>query len=67
MTTELSYDTFSLDPTPDVPICPLVDNGFFNYFNVSVMHNITAVWISGDIDALHQLSLVRLEKTLLQM
>ena len=51
-----SYDTSSLDPTPDVPICPLVDNCFFNYYNVSVM--ITTVWISGDIDALHQLSLV---------
>ena len=34
-----SYNTFSLDPTPDVPICPLVDNCSFNYYNVSVMHN----------------------------
>ena len=34
-----SYDTFSLDPTPDVPICPSVDNYLFNYYNVSVMHN----------------------------
>ena len=34
-----SYDTFSLDPTPDVPICPSFDNCFFNYYNVSVMHN----------------------------
>ena len=24
----VSYDTFSLDPIPDVPICPLVDNCF---------------------------------------
>ena len=24
-----SYDTFSLDPTPDVQICTLVDNFFF--------------------------------------
>ena len=31
--------TFSLDPTPDVPICSSVDNCFFNYYNVSVMHN----------------------------
>ena len=36
-----SYDTFSLDPTPDVPICPSVDNCLFNYYNVSVMHNCT--------------------------
>ena len=34
-----SYDTFSLDPTLDVPICPSVDNCLFNYYNVSVMHN----------------------------
>ena len=35
----LYYDTFSLDPTPDVSICPSVDNCFFYYYNVSVMHN----------------------------
>ena len=32
---------FHLTPTPDVPICPSVDNCFFNYYNVSVMHNCT--------------------------
>ena len=34
-----SYDTFLLDPAPDVPICPSVDNCLFNCYNVSVMHN----------------------------
>ena len=47
-----SYDTFLLDPTPDVPICPSVDT------TIMLVLCITAVWISGDIDALHQLSLV---------
>ena len=34
-----SYDKCSLDPTPDVQICPAVDNCLFNFYNVSVMHN----------------------------
>ena len=49
-----SYDTF--DPTPDVPICPSVDNCFFNYYNVSVMHNCSMDF--RDIDMLHHVSLV---------
>ena len=34
---KVNYDTYPLDPTPDVPLCPSVDNCFFNYYNVSVM------------------------------
>ena len=34
-----SYDTFSLDTTPDVLIFPSVDNCFFNYYNLSVIHH----------------------------
>ena len=53
-----SYDTFSLDPSPDVPICPPVDNCCFCSTTTMLVLCITAVWISGDIDALHQLFVV---------
>ena len=38
-----SYNNISLNPTPDVPIYPAVDDCIFNFYNVSIMHN----WCMG--------------------